>query len=124
MFFTFEISRPIQWLPGWWRCKGITTLRVWWLFFSVSLHPMRYDEMISLAGEGTAVWGGVAQRQERPTLHTADQPSAERNAAALQDICYRKSFLRQKELTDKISVRTITAWLLNLESILKASAGG
>jgi hypothetical protein len=59
MFITIEVSRPIQWLPGWWRCKGITSLRVWWLFFSISIHPMRYDEMIELAGSGSVGWTGT-----------------------------------------------------------------
>ena len=58
MFFTIEISRPVQWLPGFYRSKGITTFRVWWLFFSVSFHPMRYDEMIDLASSGVAKWDG------------------------------------------------------------------
>lgn len=56
MFITIEISRPIQWFPGWWRCKGITTFRIWWLCFSISFHPMRWDEMIELASNGEVRW--------------------------------------------------------------------
>ena len=85
MFFTIEISRPIQWLPGWWRCKGITTFRIWWLFFSVSIHPMRYDEMIELANSGVAVWCGkltplaadcdnAPQYAECPSCHATGKP--------------------------------------------------
>ena len=73
MFFTVEISRPIQWRPGFWRCPGITTCRVWWLWFSISLHPMRYDEIIALAGSGVVQWGGL-------TPHTADAKSGAADA--------------------------------------------
>ncbi len=52
MFVTFEVSRPIQWRPYFHRENGITTARFTWLLFSVSLHPMRFDELLSLAMSG------------------------------------------------------------------------
>jgi len=56
MFFTFEISRPFQWHAGFWRCAGITSWRIWWGWFALSCHPMRYDVMIDLASSGTLAW--------------------------------------------------------------------
>lgn len=49
MFIVFEVSRPFQPIPRFTRLPGITIFRVMWLFFAFSVHPMRYDEMISLA---------------------------------------------------------------------------
>jgi len=56
MFFTLEINNPIRIKPGYYRSKGTTTIRIWWLWFAVSLHPMRFDEMIELASSGYIFW--------------------------------------------------------------------
>ena len=56
MFLTIEISRPFQRLPGWYRCKGVTILRVWWLWFAIGIYPMRYDEMLSGMARGRYEW--------------------------------------------------------------------
>lgn len=56
MFLVFEISKPFQVWPGLYR-SNITTARVWWLWFALSLHPGRYDEMLSLAADDRLVWG-------------------------------------------------------------------
>ena len=73
MFFTFEISNPFQWKPGFWRCAGVTSWRIWWAWFSISCHPMRYDEMIDLAGSGAFAW-----HKSRPTKHALDLPKCPR----------------------------------------------
>ena len=56
MFFTFEVSRPIRLKPGFYRSKGATTFRIWWLWFALSLHPMRYDEMLDRVSSGLVKW--------------------------------------------------------------------
>jgi hypothetical protein len=55
MFFVFEISKPFQKKPGFYHSE-ITIFRVWWLWFALSLHPVRYDEMINLSASGVVVW--------------------------------------------------------------------
>lgn len=55
MFFVFEISKPFQIKPGFYRSE-ITLFRVWWLWFALSLHPGRYDEMLNLSASGVVVW--------------------------------------------------------------------
>ena len=67
MFLTIEISNPFQWKPGFWRCEGVTSWRIWWAWFAVSCHPMRYDEMIDLAGSGAFAW-----HKSRPTPLAVD----------------------------------------------------
>ena len=52
MHIVFEISRPVQVRPGFYRCAGVTTFRIWWLWFAVSLHPMRHDEIL----DGSYKW--------------------------------------------------------------------
>jgi len=56
MFFVIEISRPFKLIPGFWRCAGVTSWRVWWGWFALSCHPMRYDEMITRAESGAFTW--------------------------------------------------------------------
>ncbi len=56
MFFTFEVSRPFQWKPGFFRKEGVTSWRVWWGWFAIACHPMRFDEMMSGANQGVFVW--------------------------------------------------------------------
>ena len=56
MFFTFEISTPFRAKPGFYRCPGVTSFRVWWLWFAVSLHPMRFDQMLKAAQESMVEW--------------------------------------------------------------------
>jgi hypothetical protein len=57
MFIVFEISRPVQWKPHTFK-SGLTIFSVCWLLFRISIHPIRYDEMIELAMNGNAIWGG------------------------------------------------------------------
>lgn len=53
MFFVFEISRPLQLKPYFYNGNGVTTIfRVCWLWFALSIHPMRWDELIDLALSG------------------------------------------------------------------------
>lgn len=47
MHIVFEISRPFAKQPGFYRCPGVTAWRIWWLWFAVSCHPMRQDELLS-----------------------------------------------------------------------------
>ena len=70
MFFTFEISNPFQWKPGFWRCAGVTSWRVWWAWFSISCHPMRLDEMIDLAGSGAFAWSKSMSKAHGPAKAT------------------------------------------------------
>jgi len=56
MFFVIEISRPFILIPSFYRSKGVTTFRVAWLFFALSVHPMRLDEMIAFAYDGLIGW--------------------------------------------------------------------
>lgn len=42
----------------------MTIFRVWWLFFAVSLHPMRLDEMIDLASNDVAKWDDTPNAQD------------------------------------------------------------
>jgi len=58
MYFTFEISRPICWRPSFYRSR-LTTFSLTWLFFGISLHPMRQDEMHDLIRSGLTKWGGT-----------------------------------------------------------------
>jgi hypothetical protein len=58
MFVTFEVSRPFKIIPGFYRCAGLTSFRVWWLWFAVSLHPVRMDELVGAVADGEAAWGG------------------------------------------------------------------
>jgi hypothetical protein len=62
MFIVFEISRPFQLRPGFYS-SSLTWFRIWWLWFAISLHPMRMDELLEMAGDGIASW-------ERKTLLT------------------------------------------------------
>ena len=55
MFFVFEISKPFQFKPGFYRSE-ITIFRVWWLWFALELHAGRYDEMLNLSASGVVVW--------------------------------------------------------------------
>jgi hypothetical protein len=55
MCIVFEISKPFQIKPGFYRSS--ITIRFYWLWFAISWHPMREDEMISLAMNGKAYWG-------------------------------------------------------------------
>ena len=54
-FFVFEISTPFQIKPGFYH-SDLTVFRVWWLWFAVSLHSGRFDEMLDLSASGAAVW--------------------------------------------------------------------
>ena len=54
MTITIEISKPFQIMPGFYRSPF--TLRVWWLWFAVSFHPMREDELATLLASGVAKW--------------------------------------------------------------------
>ena len=54
MIIVLEISNPPQWKPGYYRSE--ITRRIWWLWFAVSFHPMRLDELIELANQNVAVW--------------------------------------------------------------------
>jgi hypothetical protein len=56
MFIVFEISRPFQRRLSFYRSKGYTTWSICWLFFRLSHHPMRFDEMIELASCGRVKW--------------------------------------------------------------------
>lgn len=56
MFIVFEISRPFQRKINWYRCPGVTTFGITWLWFSLSLHPMRFDEMTTGIANGTLEW--------------------------------------------------------------------
>jgi len=58
MFMTLEVSRHFQWKPGFFRMEGVTTFRIWWLWFAIALHPMRYDELVDMATEGYVTWDG------------------------------------------------------------------
>lgn len=70
MFFTFEISRPFQPKVNFYRCKGVTSFSVCWLWFRFSIHPMRFDEMIAMAFDGDVRW------ESRPTsVCTATAPA-------------------------------------------------
>ena len=55
MFITLEISRPFCISPGLYRCPGVTW-RIYWLWFALSVHPMRFDEMIGSVREGVLEW--------------------------------------------------------------------
>jgi hypothetical protein len=55
MFIVIEISRPFQRKPGYYH-SSITIFRFYWLWFSISAHHMRYDEMLNLALSGSAKW--------------------------------------------------------------------
>lgn len=48
MTIVIEISRPFQWLPLTY-CSDNTVIRVAWLLFAISIHFMRYDEIIDNA---------------------------------------------------------------------------
>ena len=64
MFIVFEISKPFQIKPGFYRSE-ITVFRVWWLWFALNLHPGRYDEMLDLSASGVVVWDRRTPRSER-----------------------------------------------------------
>ena len=51
MYFVFEISKPFQALPDFYR-SNITLFRIVWLWFALSMHPGRYDQMLKLALSG------------------------------------------------------------------------
>jgi hypothetical protein len=67
MFFVFEISKPFQIKPGFYRSE-ITIFRVWWLWFALSLHPGRYDEMLDLSASGVVVWEKSRRTKRAPDL--------------------------------------------------------
>ncbi len=54
MFFVFEISRPFARKPGLFRNR--LGIRVWWLWFAVSVHFVRYDEMMVRVEKGYVTW--------------------------------------------------------------------
>ncbi|HEY6019785.1 MAG TPA: hypothetical protein VIY48_07740 [Candidatus Paceibacterota bacterium] len=54
MYFVFEISRPFQIKPGFYRSP--ITIRVYWLWFAVAFHPMREDELLKLALSNSVIW--------------------------------------------------------------------
>lgn len=56
MFLTFEISRPIQFKPWWYKSQ--LTIRCGWLWFAAGWHPLREDELHGLIKAGATVWGG------------------------------------------------------------------
>jgi hypothetical protein len=56
MYFVFEISRPFQKRINFYRCPGVTTFSIVWLWFRIALHPMREDEMIERAASRQYAW--------------------------------------------------------------------
>jgi hypothetical protein len=55
MYFTFEISSPVQ-LKFWWY-KSCLTFRFGFLWFAFGWHPMREDQLHSLVKSGVTTWG-------------------------------------------------------------------
>ena len=55
MHIVIEISKP-RIKPGWFRRKGVTTLRIYFLWFAISIHPMRHDEMLKGFVAGDYGW--------------------------------------------------------------------
>lgn len=54
MFVAFEVSGPLQLKPGLLRNK--TIVRFWWLWFAISYHPMKLNEMVEMANRGEIIW--------------------------------------------------------------------
>jgi hypothetical protein len=55
MYFTFEISNPVQ-LKAWWYVSPLT-IRFGFLWFAFGWYPMREDEMYDLVERGLTKWG-------------------------------------------------------------------
>ena len=54
MFVVFEISRPLQAMPGLYRTEKM--IRIWWMCFALSIHRGRLDELVWDAEHGLASW--------------------------------------------------------------------
>ena len=55
MTIVLEINRPFQIRPGVYR-SSVTVIRVWWLWFAVTVYKMRLDEFLSNAMDGKYGW--------------------------------------------------------------------
>lgn len=55
MYFTLEISNPVQ-LKFWWY-KSPLTFRFGFLWFAFGWHPLREDELHGLIKDGATAWG-------------------------------------------------------------------